>query len=116
MTPKRAAWAYLLVAVIFEIVFALALSASRAFTVPGPSALAIAATVIGIVLLSRALRGLDVSIGYTVWVGLGAVGTVAFGAPLFGATLTGPKIACFALIIGGVAGLKLADAHAPVHR
>ncbi|TAM09844.1 MAG: multidrug efflux SMR transporter [Nevskiaceae bacterium] len=113
MTRKHSAWAILLAAVVFEVVFILALNASRAFTVPGPAAVTIVATIFGMVLLSRALRELDVGIGYTVWVGLGAVGAVGFGALLFGEALTWPRLGCFALILGGVAGLKLADGRSP---
>lgn len=109
MTHKHRAWAVLMAAAVFEVVFILTLNASRAFTVPGPAAVTIVASIIGMVLLSRALRELDVGIGYTVWVGLGAVGAVGFGALLFGEALTWPRLACFALILGGVAGLKLAD-------
>ncbi|MFF0546994.1 DMT family transporter [Nocardia thailandica] len=106
------AWLYLLVAAVFEVVFALATNATHGFTVLGPSLLTAAAAAGGIFFLSLALRTLDVGVGYTVWTGIGSVGTVVFGTLVFGESLGAGKIAAFVLIIGGALGLKLADAAA----
>lgn len=109
LSEKRKGWTFLLLASIFEVLFALSTNASQGFTVLwGSIATAITAT-IGVFLLSRSLQYLDVGIGYTVWVGIGSVGTVVFGAILFGEEITVLKSVCFVLIIGGVMALKLAD-------
>ena len=47
--------------------------------------------------------------GYTVWVGIGSIGTVVFGAITFDESISSLKVPCLALIIGGIIGLKLAD-------
>jgi quaternary ammonium compound-resistance protein SugE len=107
---KKKAWGYLLLASVFEIVFALSTNASQGFTVLGPSILTVVAAAFGIFFLSKALRHMDVGIGYTVWVGIGSVGVVVFGVFLFAEPISLAKAACFALIIGGIMGLKLADA------
>ncbi|WP_433590811.1 DMT family transporter [Nocardia sp. CA-145437] len=103
------AWVYLLIASVFEIVFALATNATHGFTVLGPSLLTAAAAAGGIFFLSLALKSLDVGVGYTVWTGIGSVGTVLFGAAVFGEEFTPAKVVAFVLIIGGVVGLKIAD-------
>ncbi|GGK68287.1 DMT family transporter [Nocardia camponoti] len=103
------AWLYLLIAAVFEVVFALATNASEGFTVLGPSLLTAAAAAAGIFFLSLALRTLDVGVGYTVWTGIGSVGTVVFATLFFGESLSAGKVLAFLLIIGGVLGLKLAD-------
>lgn len=103
------AWAYLLIASVFEVVFALATDATHGFTVLGPSLLTVAAAGAGIFFLSLALKTLDVSVGYTVWTGIGSVGTVVFGTLLFHEAMTPAKAVAFVLIIGGVVGLKVAD-------
>ncbi|MER6583616.1 SMR family transporter, partial [Nonomuraea sp. NPDC001023] len=54
-------------------------------------------------------KTLDVGVGYTVWTGIGSVGTVLLGSVIFGEELTVWKGLAFVLIIGGVLGLKLAD-------
>ncbi|KUJ65244.1 multidrug transporter [Streptomyces albus subsp. albus] len=103
------AWIYLLIASVFEVVFALATNATHGFTELGPSLLAAAAAAGGIFFLSLALRTLDVGVGYTVWTGIGSVGTVVLGTVIFDEAINGWKVLAFALIIGGVLGLKLAD-------
>ncbi|MER7751528.1 multidrug efflux SMR transporter [Kitasatospora sp. NPDC097643] len=107
------AWIHLLIASVFEVVFALATNATHGFTVLGPSLLAAAAAAGGIFFLSLALRTLDVGVGYTVWTGIGSVGTVALGTVLFHESLNAGKVVAFVLIIGGVLGLKLADRPGP---
>lgn len=101
------AWLYLGIASIFEVVFALATEATHGFTRLGPSLLTAAAAAGGIFFLSLALKTLDVSVGYTVWTGIGSVGTVVFASVVFGEALTAWKIVAFVLIIAGVLGLKL---------
>lgn len=101
------AWTYLLIASVFEVVFALGTNATEGFTRLVPSIMTILAAAGGIFFLSLALRVLDVGVGYTVWTGIGSVGTVVFGSIIFDEPLTLLKVACFAAIIGGVIGLKL---------
>ncbi|WP_018655305.1 DMT family transporter [Actinomadura flavalba] len=103
------AWIYLLIAAVFEVVFALATNASDGFTQLWPSLLTAGAAGLGIFFLSLALKTLDVGVGYTVWVGIGSVGTVVFGTLIFDEPMTLAKAASFVLIIGGVLGLKLSD-------
>ncbi|MDL4815112.1 DMT family transporter [Actinomadura opuntiae] len=103
------AWIYLLVASVFEVVFALATNATHGFTELGPSLLTAAAAAGGIYFLGQALKTLDVGVGYTVWTGIGSVGTVVLGTVIFDEAMTVWKALAFVLIIGGVLGLKLAD-------
>lgn len=103
------AWIYLLIAAVFEVVFALGTNATNGFTELWPSVLTILAASGGIFFLSLALKTLDVGVGYTVWTGIGSVGTVVFGTVLFDEHIDGLKALAFLLIIGGVLGLKLAD-------
>jgi quaternary ammonium compound-resistance protein SugE len=48
-----------------------------------------------------------VGTGYAVWTGVGAVGTAILGIVLLGDPATWPRLACIALIVAGIAGLKL---------
>ncbi|MDL4815113.1 DMT family transporter [Actinomadura opuntiae] len=102
------AWAYLALAVVFEIAFALGTNATRGFTRLWPSVLTLLAAAGGIFTLSLALRSLDVGVGYTVWTGIGSIGTVLFGALIYQEKITLPKLLSFAAIIAGVLTLKLA--------
>lgn len=109
LADKRKGWTFLLLAAVFEVMFALSTNASQGFTVLWGSLATAVTAVCGVFLLSRSLQYLDVGIGYTVWVGIGSVGTVVFGAILFSEEITLLKAGCFALIIGGIIALKLAD-------
>ena len=103
------AWVLLLLAAALEIVFALSTGATEAFTVLWPSVIAIVGVAASIYFLTQALKTLDVGVGYTVWTGIGSVGTVLLGAVIFDESLSLAKIACFVLIIGGVIGLQQSD-------
>lgn len=101
------AWIYLLVAAVFEVAFALGTNATKGFTRLLPSVFTLLAAAGGIFALGQALRTLDVSVGYTIWTGIGSIGTVAFGAVIFKERITLPKLISFAAIISGAILLKL---------
>ncbi|WP_049558843.1 DMT family transporter [Nonomuraea sp. SBT364] len=103
------AWIYLLIAAVFEVIFALATNATEGFTQLWPSLLTAGAAATGIFFLSLALKTLDVGVGYTIWTGIGSVGTVVLGTLIFGEEINLWKALAFVLIIGGVLGLKLSD-------
>ncbi|MGV9265473.1 DMT family transporter [Kitasatospora sp. NPDC003701] len=102
------AWVFLAIAVVFEIAFALGTNATRGFTRLWPSVFTLVAAAAGVFTLSQALKTLDVSVGYTIWTGLGSIGTVVFGAVLYKERITLPKLLSFASIIAGAITLKLA--------
>lgn len=101
-------WIFLAIAIVFEIAFALGTNATRGFTRLWPSVLTLLAAAGGIFTLGLALRTLDVGVGYTIWTGIGSVGTVALGALVYKERITLAKVASFAAIIAGVVLLKLA--------
>lgn len=101
------AWIYLSIAIVFEIAFALGTNATRGFTRLWPSVFTVLAAAGGIYTLSLALRTLDVGVGYTIWTGIGAIGTVILGALIYKEKITLPKLLSFAAIIAGALLLKL---------
>jgi quaternary ammonium compound-resistance protein SugE len=101
------AWIYLLIAAVFEVAFALGTNATKGFTRLWPSVFTLLAATAGIFTLGQALRTLDVSVGYTIWTGIGSIGTVAFGAVIFKERITWAKLISFASIISGAILLKL---------
>ncbi|MFI1963847.1 DMT family transporter [Streptomyces pathocidini] len=109
----RKAWTLLFVAAAFEVVFALSSAANEGFTVLVPSIVTVVTGGGGVYLLSLALKTLDVGIGYTVWTGIGAVGSVVFGAVLYGEHITVGKVVCLLAIIGGVLGLHMTTGSEP---
>ncbi|WP_227979826.1 DMT family transporter [Nocardia spumae] len=101
-------WIYLLIAAVFEVAFALGTNATKGFTRLWPSVFTLVAAAAGIFTLSLALRTLDVGVGYTIWTGIGAIGTVVLGALVYKEKITAPKMLSFAAIIAGVLVLRLA--------
>lgn len=103
-------WLYLVLAGLLEVVWAIALKHTAGFTRFVPSVLTLAAMGASFYLLAVALRSLPLGTAYAVWVGIGAVGTAIAGVVLFDETVTPLKIVSLVLVIGGIAGLRLASA------
>ena len=64
--------------------------------------------VISLWLLGIALKTLPVGTAYSVWVGVGAVGTVILGIALLEEPANAARLISVALIIIGIIGLKFA--------
>ncbi|MBX9759807.1 MAG: quaternary ammonium compound efflux SMR transporter SugE [Beijerinckiaceae bacterium] len=102
------AWIYLLLAGLFEIVWAIGLKYADGFTKPAPTAITIAAMVVSMALLGLAARDLPIGTAYAVWTGIGAVGAAILGIILFAEPASALRIGSIGLIVAGVIGLKLA--------
>ena len=101
------AWAYLTVAGLFEIGWAIGLKYSDGFSKPLPSLFTAVAMVISLWLLSLAMKTIPVGTAYAVWTGIGAVGVAILGMVLLGESRDVIRIFCLLLIIAGIVGLKL---------
>ena len=101
------AWVYLLVAGAFEIVWAVSLKFTDGFTRLWPSVGTVVAMGISMVCISFALRSIPMGTAYAVWTGIGAAGTAILGILYFGEAGGLLRVACIALIVVGIAGLKL---------
>jgi quaternary ammonium compound-resistance protein SugE len=102
------AWILLIVAGLFEIGWAIGLKYTDGFTRPLPTAGTIAAMVISVWLLGIATKTLPVGTAYSVWVGVGAAGTVILGIILFKEPANTLRLASIAIVIAGIVGLKVA--------
>jgi quaternary ammonium compound-resistance protein SugE len=97
------AWLILVVAGLFEIGWAIGLKYTEGFTRPWPVIWTVLAMIISLGLLGIAMKSLPVGTAYSVWVGVGAVGTVILGIVLLGEPANAAR-----LISAGIIGLKLA--------
>jgi quaternary ammonium compound-resistance protein SugE len=70
--------------------------------------LTLAAMAASMWLLAVAVRTLPLGTAYAVWTGIGTVGTALLGVWLLGEPATAIRLGCIALIVCGIAGLKLA--------
>ncbi len=101
------AWGVLIVAGLLEVGWAVCLKASDGFSRPWPSVGFAASMFASVYLLGVSLRSLPLGTAYAVWTGVGAVGTVIVGIGLLGEPADWRRLACMALILAGIAGLKL---------
>ena len=104
------AWLYLFVAGLMEVAWAVGLKYTEGFTRLWPSVWTLAALALSMALLAAALRTLPLGTAYAIWTGIGAVGTAALGIFLFGESASAARLACIALILAGLVGLKLTSA------
>lgn len=102
----RLAWSYLLLAGLFEIVWAVSLKYTDGFSRPGATAFTLLAMAMSVYLLARAVAVLPVGTAYAVWTGIGAVGTALAGMALFGESRAPARLAFVALVVVGIAGLR----------
>ena len=101
------AWVLLIVAGLFEVAWAIGLKYSEGFIRMWPTIWTGLALVTSLWLLGIAMRSLPVGTAYSVWVGVGAVGTVALGIVLLDEPASAARLLSVALIVAGIVGLKL---------
>jgi quaternary ammonium compound-resistance protein SugE len=110
MTTAQLAWLYLMVAGLFEVVFALTLKFSDGFTRLWPTLGVLIGGLLSLFFLAQAVRTLPIGTAYAVWTGIGAVGTAAVGILLLAEPRDALRLASIAFIVVGIAGLRLSAA------
>jgi quaternary ammonium compound-resistance protein SugE len=101
------AWTALLLAGLCEIAWALALKHADGFTRLWPSLGTLIALALSFWFMSLALKAVPFGTAYSVWTGIGAVGMALAGIALFGESADPVRLACLALVLAGLIGLKL---------
>jgi quaternary ammonium compound-resistance protein SugE len=101
------AWLTLFFAGLFEVGWAVGLKYTDGFTRLWPTFATILSMAVSLGLLGLALRTLPLGTAYAVWTGIGTIGTVIVGIMWLGDSADALRLACIALIVAGIAGLKL---------
>jgi quaternary ammonium compound-resistance protein SugE len=100
-------WLILFFAGLFEVGWAVGLKYTEGFTRLWPSVATVVSMAISLGLLGIALRSLPLGTAYAIWTGIGTIGTVAFGIAVLAEPAGAVRLGCIAMILGGIAGLKL---------
>lgn len=104
-------WVYLVIAGLFEVVWATAMKLSNGFSILGYSL----ATLIGMALsfgaLILATKDLSLSIAYPIWTGIGAVGSVIMGVVLFHDHFAPLTWVFVVLLVVSIIGIKVTPGH-----
>ncbi|MBO9540689.1 quaternary ammonium compound efflux SMR transporter SugE [bacterium] len=101
------AWIWLLIAGLSEIVWATGLKYTEGFSKLWPSVGTVVVMIASFVFLAQAMKQLPLGTAYTVWTGIGAVGTVLVGILLLGESKDPMRLLFVALIIAGILGVKM---------
>ena len=100
-------WLMLVIAGLFEVGWAIGLKYTEGLTRLWPTVWTATALVVSMVLLALAMRTLPAGTAYAVWTGIGATGTALLGMAVLGEPATPARMACLALIVAGIVGLKI---------
>ncbi|MCZ6799015.1 MAG: quaternary ammonium compound efflux SMR transporter SugE [Nitrospirae bacterium] len=103
------AWIWLLIAGVFEVVWAVGLKYTEGFTRLWPSVVTIGAMGVSFVFLAQALKSIPLGTAYAIWTGIGVVGTALLGIVLFEESRDLIRLLCIFVIVVGIAGLKLSS-------
>ena len=100
------AWVYLIIAGLFEAVWAIGLKYAEGFTKLWPSIITIVAMAISLYFLALAIKTLPVGTAYAVWTGIGAFTTAILGVVLFSEPIHFSRIFFLLLLLVSIIGLK----------
>ncbi|WP_204993258.1 MULTISPECIES: quaternary ammonium compound efflux SMR transporter SugE [unclassified Sphingopyxis] len=100
-------WVYLVIAGLFEVVWAFSMKQSDGFTRLGPTIVTIAAMIASFALLSLSMKSLPLGTAYTIWTGIGAVGAFLVGIAMLGEAASAMRIVAALLIVTGLVLMKI---------
>lgn len=99
-------WVLLMIAGLFEVVWAFSMKQSEGFTRLWPSVVTLIAMLISFYLLSLSMRTLPLGTAYVIWTGIGAVGSFLLGVFFLGEPATAMRMLAAVLIVAGLLLLK----------
>ena len=103
------AWAILILAGIFEVIWAYSMKLSDGFTKLTPSVVTIIFMILSVVLLSISMKTLPLGIAYTIWTGIGAIGSFVIGIIILNEPMTAMRMIAAVLIVSGLVLMKLSS-------
>ncbi len=103
------AWIVLIFAGVFEIVWAYTMKMSEGFTKLTPSVVTIFFMILSFGLLAYAMKTLPLGTAYTIWTGIGAIGSFLVGIFILGEPTSAMRMLAAVLIISGLVLMKLSS-------
>lgn len=104
------AWICLVSAGLLEIAWAYSMKKSAGFTLLVPTVITIITMIASFALLSVSMKALPLGTAYTIWTGIGAVGTFLVGIAVLGEAATPMRLIAAVLIVAGIVLMKLSSA------
>ncbi|EML1066818.1 multidrug efflux SMR transporter [Acinetobacter nosocomialis] len=103
------AWAILILAGVFEIIWAYSMKMSEGFTRLTPSVITVVFMILSVVLLSISMKTLPLGTAYTVWTGIGAIGSFLVGIFFLNEPIGAMRMIAAVLIISGLVLMKISS-------
>lgn len=105
------AWTLLVAAGLLEIAWAFFMKKSAGFTLLVPTVITVVTMIASFGLLSVSMKTLPLGTAYTIWTGIGAVGTFLLGIAMLGEAATPMRLFAALLIVSGIVLMKLSSPH-----
>lgn len=102
---------WLVLAIVFEAGWAIAMKVSDGLTKPIPAAATVVMYLLSVVFLALATRRLELGAAYAMWAGSGAVLIAIAGFVYFKEPVTALKVVSMGLVVAGIVGLQFAGGH-----
>ncbi|NLI27474.1 MAG: multidrug efflux SMR transporter [Acetobacter sp.] len=102
-------WIALVVAGVFEVIWASAMKQSEGFSKFWPSVITLVGMLISFGLLSLAMKSLPLGTAYTVWTGIGAIGAFLVGIVILGEAFTLTRALAAIFIVCGLILMKMSN-------
>jgi quaternary ammonium compound-resistance protein SugE len=103
------AWILVIVAGLFEVVWAYQMKLSDGFTKSGPTFITFAAMAASFWLLSISMKTLPLGTAYAVWTGIGAAGAFLVGIVVLGESVSPLRVLAAVLIVSGLVLMKVSN-------
>jgi len=100
-------WILLVLAGVFEIIWAIGLKKAEGFTKLYPTIVTLVSGLISTLLLAYSVKTLPMGTAYAIWTGIGAAGIVMAGIFFFDEPKDSLRIVCIVLIFVSIVGLKV---------
>lgn len=103
------AWITLILAGLFEIIWAYSMKMSEGFSKLTPTIITLIFMILSFGLLAYAMRTLPLGTAYTIWTGIGAVGSFLVGIFVLGEPASAMRMLAAVLIISGLVLMKISS-------
>ena len=100
-------WIYLIIAGLFEVVWATTMKLSHGFTKISFTIYTIIGLALSMFFLSIAIKKMPMSLAYPIWTGIGAVGSIIAGVIIFGDKMSLLTWVFVALLLISIIGIKI---------
>jgi quaternary ammonium compound-resistance protein SugE len=101
------AWIYLIIAGIFEVVWAIGIKYCDGLRINIPSLTVVISMAFSVLFLALAMKHISIGTAYAVWTGIGIVGVTTYGILVFQEPSSLLRLLFLGMILGGIIGLKI---------